>query len=220
MNAEKKIYCNKCKCETRHTLLTESKKDFYNDIDLIHYWDIYQIKQCSGCEEVSFCHISGDNENHDSGTCEQIELERCTFYPERNSDKLEIRNRPFLPEKIGILYRETIIAFNNNCNILCMIWLRSIVEAICDKEDIERNRINSKGEEVYICLKDRIEKLIKKHTVAEILDKHRELWNDSTHRFTEHSNSILLLAIGSLDNILNALYENKEISANLTINES
>lgn len=195
-------YCNRCKQLTKHKVIHEYSQE-YTPIDIpemeIDYAKgTWEIIECFGCEQVSFCEtwINSEDIDYDSG----IPVEHIKLYPERKGNDLEFKQFEVLPSKIKKLYLEAIKTLNMTLYFSCTACLRSIIEAICSNVGINEGRIEEKIDKLF-------EKgfLTKKH--AEALHEHRLIGNKALHELQIPTKEELVIAIRIIEHTLENIYE-------------
>jgi len=111
----------------------------------------------------------------------------------------------FLPNKVRIVYEETLRALSNKAPILAAIGIRAVVEAVCkDKECTERN------------LEKNIELLVKKGHLAsdqgDFLHLQRFMGNAAAHEIEPPERDELTAALDIAENLLANLYVLPELA--------
>ncbi|MHC8949598.1 DUF4145 domain-containing protein, partial [Sphingobacterium hungaricum] len=104
-----------------------------------------------------------------------------------------------LPDKIRIIYIETIESLTNNCYLLAGVGLRTIIEAVCIDQKITgrtlENKINNLVKNKLITEKD-----------GQRLHSIRFLGNDSVHDMDVPNENKLKTALEVIENLLKSLY--------------
>ena len=213
-----RIQCAECNRKTRHLVLqsmdTSGSELVDRQSDISLYWDDhYQIVQCQGCETISFRHLNWFSEYQDfdsDGSTERL-------YPKRSKNSLPTKDYFNAPPSLRRIYRETIESFNNEVYTLCAAGLRSIVEGICEDQEIidgpitvtkkdgsskTERKENLQGKISGLCEKD-----ILTRENSEILHEHRFLGNEAVHKLSQPSPEELTLAIEIIEHTIDALYE-------------
>lgn len=141
-NTKLKCYCSNCGGLTNH----ESLASFRDKIDTLElYWDCtYHIVRCLGCDEVSFCSVTYDENNieYDENGVETIPPVIETF-PERVGTISPIDSW-YIPEEVAGIYKETISSLNNKNYRLAAVGFRAVIEAICLHESIMGRTLETK----------------------------------------------------------------------------
>jgi hypothetical protein len=197
--SQKRIFCNRCRNETNHTVLCDHayviqcKEDDGAPSDWERY--IYRFWICAGCESATLeeCWTGMGYEDNKG---KQIYI--SAYYPKRTAQ--DIWQKPFrqLPEKLTKIYGETILAFNENLMILCAAGLRTLVEGICEDKGIKGRN-----------LEERINALVTllPQNIVTGLHGFRFMGNEALHELTPPEPDDLRLAIEISEDLLNFLYE-------------
>lgn len=139
-----KVYCNRCKNETNHTVLQSVDPHGSEQVDCgdgqtedFEWINNYQIIQCQGCETISFRHYSWlSGSEQQTGPDEWDDGSVVKLYPNRSSKLIPIKDYLNVPHTLRRIYRETIECFNNGILTLCAAGLRAIIEGICADQNI------------------------------------------------------------------------------------
>lgn len=202
--------CLKCNVKTEHLIRADISYEEYEigDVDYFERGVSYQVVQCHSCEGLSFRKLEYDTDDvysDDDGNTACMERE--TFYPKHDVGRQPFDYYHLLPKKIVCIYKETLLALNNNQPILTGIGIRATLESICKHEDAE-------GRD----LKLKIGCLVKKGTLAEkesvTLQEIRMLGNGSAHDLIPYEDADLNLAIDIMENLMQRVF----ILANQKIN--
>lgn len=143
-NLENKIYkiaCKECSRETSHTIVASYKETGCEDCgggNSVDWVSQSQIIQCLGCETVSFREVSTCSEDVDYDESGMYYPETIRYYPGR-TEGLKAINVYLLPVKIQSIYQETILAIENEQNVLAGIGMRALIETICKDQQAECN---------------------------------------------------------------------------------
>jgi len=196
-----KLICRECSRETSHSIIAtyseNGSEEVYgpNTVD----WNIQnQIIQCLGCETVSFRVLSTNSEDYDIDEDGMYYNENIKFYPSRSEGLKEI-NVYMLPYNVQCIYKETILAIENEQNVLAGIGVRALIETICKDQEAEGRDLNQK-----------INSLQKKSILtiegAETLHKLRALGNEAAHEVKAQNKQQLQLAIKIIEHMLDGTY--------------
>jgi hypothetical protein len=211
-----KALCSQCKQETNHRILHSVNKSI-NYMDAVYIDSCWQIIECNGCENISFRQSSISSEDYDHYTGRTNE--HISLYPNISIDTLAIKTYYNIPQKVKVIYRETIEAYNNDQFILCSAGLRAIIEGICNSEGITKGlvEIEQNGEKKLVNKSDLRGKigglyekglLTKNH--ADFLHEHRFLGNSALHTLQQPTKKELKLAIEIVEHTLDNIYELSE----------
>jgi uncharacterized protein DUF4145 len=197
-----KFICKECCRETSHSIISSYSEAGYEDcgggngVD----WDVRnQIIQCLGCEAVSFRVISTFSEDYDYDQEGKMVLnETVKYYPGR-SEGLKAISSYLLPENVQCIYKETILAIENEQNVLAGIGIRALIETICKD-------LKAEGKDLYNKINDLKEKSIVTNEGVDTLHKLRVLGNDAAHEVKEHNKQQLSVAIQIIEHMLDGTY--------------
>jgi hypothetical protein len=197
-----KIVCKECNSLTLHAIVAcyrESGNEDCGRGNCVDWTKDHEIIQCQGCETVSFRIASSDSESWSVGVDGLSEQYfGYTYYPTRFEGNKNI-DVYMLPEKVREIYQETVLAVENEQNILAGIGIRALIETICKDQ-------NSTGKN----LPEKIDFLHKKSIITEegvnILHKLRVLGNDAAHEVKAHKKETLILALEVLVHMLDGTY--------------
>jgi hypothetical protein len=195
-NKDTKSYCQNCDFETNHKILQEQS---YDGDDSYQCRTLYMIVECKGCDTVSFRNEFIDFESAYPDDFNQWHPEvTTTTYPAK-SIKQKIDNFWALPEKIHIVYLESIRAFNAECFLLTGVGFRAVIEAICLDKNIPGRDLAKKIDNLTR------QKLITEKE-AQRLHSIRFIGNDSVHEMNVPEKNKLLIVLNIIEHLLNNLY--------------
>ena len=116
---ECRIICPSCKQSTRHTILHSTNVTLSYG-DNIQEWISYEIVQCCGCDEVSFCKIDASSENMDYDEKEDrmVLWANTEVFPPRLAEQPGFNEESMylLPLIVQRIYRETYKALCSDTN--------------------------------------------------------------------------------------------------------
>lgn len=194
-----KDYCPNCQQITNHKCLFTVSERSQHDSDF-HWEDNYEIIQCFGCEKIQFRNRF-THEDMYRFTEEGYEepYDESKYYPKNLTSHSLLKNLYHLPDKLRIVYNETIEALKNNCYLLAGVGLRAIIEAIClDQKITGRN------------LEIKINNLVRNKLITEKDGKRlhsiRFLGNDSVHEMDVPKEERLRIALDIAEHLLKNLY--------------
>lgn len=197
-----KFICKDCSRVTTHKIIASYLERGEENCGHGHGVDWIkrdQIIQCLGCESVSFRSISTFSEDWDFDSEGNSYLnENVKFYPGRSEGIQKIESY-ILPEKVQSIYSETILAIENEQNILAGIGIRALVETICKD-------LNAQGSNLYDKINSFEGLSILTKEGVETLHKLRVLGNDAAHEVKKHNKQQLSVAIGIIEHMLNGTY--------------
>lgn len=197
-----KIFCHQCSDKTTHIVISEKKEGSSGDED--YSWGkIHRFTQCAGCDAFTYS-IESWTESDWNYETEEMDT-TWESYPQPPTLYQTMDGEEILPEKIRLIYNETIGAIHANLSLLAGIGLRALVEGVCKHQGI-------RGKD----LKERIEGLasagILTKKQAEILHAHRFLGNAAAHEITPAQPTELAVALEIAEHMLRAIYVIPELS--------
>ncbi|PKM28449.1 MAG: hypothetical protein CVV08_19805 [Gammaproteobacteria bacterium HGW-Gammaproteobacteria-12] len=198
-----KFICRECSKETTHVIVAAYKESGSQDCGGGNTYDwneVSQIIQCQGCDAVSFRVESTNSEDYDYDyeNNSTYSIETIKFYPGRSAG-LKAIDSYLLPPNVQEIYKETILAIENEQNILAGIGIRALIETICKDLDAE-------GKDLYNKINSLREKAIVTKEGVETLHKLRVLGNDAAHEVKKHNHQQLSLAIQIIEHMLDGTY--------------
>lgn len=199
MKTANKDYCPNCKQITNHNILysVEDKSDSGSDF---HWIRTYGIVQCMGCENIQFRNEYWDESLIRYGVeGEEEQYSEYKYYPQNIKYHSPLEYIYELPDKIRVVYLETLDALKSACYLLAGVGLRAIIEAVCMDRNISgRNlevKINKLAQNKLITEKDKN----RLHSI-------RFLENDSVHEMNVPEEEKLNVALRIIENLLQNQY--------------
>ncbi len=188
------IECVQCPGERWHSVIVRAT--IKTEVENAFSEDGYEVVRCDGCMSVSFY------ERSSVGTAGEpsIVLKEVLHPPrrDRNARKMNDGSRR-LPEQVGTIYAETILALNNGMSLLAGMGIRALVESVC-----KHKRIKGRN------LKERIDGLadagILGSTEAKHLHRLRFLGNKAAHEMKQPSRLELSSGLDVADHLLMTAY--------------
>jgi hypothetical protein len=163
----------------------------------VEYTEIvgFRLWICAGCENGTLeIFSSNDLEVDYHGN----DIERRKYFPDRAIFHVENKHFRKIPKKLNNIYRESLIAFNNNIAVLCSIGIRSLIEGICADKNIEGKNLEERINNMVAILPKNIVKNL--HSI-------RFIGNIAAHELTASDTKELKIAIEICEDLLNYLYE-------------
>jgi hypothetical protein len=194
-----KDYCPNCCVITNHTSLFK-KATASTDNDF-HWTRDYEVIQCTGCENIQFLESYNDEYMtvFDHEIEEEVFYNDKKYYPKNIKEHRDLKNSYSIPDKIRIVYNESLEALKNNCYLLSAVGLRAVIEAVCIEENIPGRNLETK-----------INNLVRGKLITEKdayrLHSIRFLGNDSVHDMDVPSEEKLKIALGIVENLVSNLY--------------
>lgn len=203
MTSTTPAHCNNCGGRRNHHVRCEHEKHYSERIDdycTLQTYDKYSIVECCGCGNVSIKHIHTFSEDMDEQGREVVHV---NYYP-----KAYFRRKPAwtlepywdIPSnKIKKIHDEIYSAMYNDCGILAMIGIRSLLEAImigkCGDNGSFANNIKKFYENGHI---SNVQKTYLETTI--------DAGHSVTHRGHIPSQEDLSMAIDITENIIETTY--------------
>lgn len=194
-----KDYCSNCQKITNHQCLYSKRLSSEYDTDF-HWEENYETIQCLGCENIQFrnrySHEDMIRYDHHG---DQEHYDESKYYPRNLPNHVILENIYALPDKIRIVYIESIEALKNNCYLLSGVGLRAVIEAICLNQNISGRNLEVK-----------INNLVKNKLITEKdgnrLHSIRFLGNDSVHEMEVPKEEKLRVALDIVEHLIKNLY--------------
>lgn len=194
-----KHFCTRCSFQTNHKILfleIINSNNEYND-----YRIKYFVVKCLGCDKTSFRREFHDFDNmyYDSYTDEESPSIYVEEFPKGFEGRKELKDVAYLPKKIRVVFKESIDALKNDCNLLAGVGFRAVIEAICLDNSIKGRTLD-----------DRINNLVKNGLItsneANRLHSVRFLGNDAVHEMSVPNKNSLLIILDIIEQLLKNLY--------------
>jgi len=195
--------CIKCMGETEHIVMVSVDQDGKEGQgDWTYQWNNnYQVVQCCGCKSISYrsAHINSEDyeqvseHDFDSQVFEDL-------YPSRVEGRKNLESYyHYLPIKVLRIYKETLVALNNNSPVLVGIGLRALVETICKDNKAD-------GGNLFKQIDALVAQSVLTPSGSKILHKIRTLGNDAAHEVKPHNAKQLSLAMDVIEHVLREVY--------------
>ncbi len=162
-------------------------------------WKYYML-QCMGCESISF-----RIETHDYEVSYPDEYENwiheitVEVYPKPLKNHSPISEQYNLPSTIRTVYKETLDALKNECNLLAGVGFRAVIEAVCNDKKITGKNLATQ-----------IDNLSKNRLITESEAKRlhavRFLGNDSIHEIAVPKKEALIVVLEIIEHLLRNIY--------------
>jgi len=129
---------------------------------------------------------------------EHIAMAEESYFPERSQLHVKDKNFKQLPDKLNIIYREILHAYNNKLVVLCAMGIRGLLEGICANKHITGRNLKNKIENLASILPQNIVNNL--HSI-------RFIGNEAAHELSAPAIDELTLAVEICEDLLNFLYE-------------
>lgn len=197
--SNKKIisHCINCGQNTNHTILsehTESSREEYS------FDRAYQITECLGCDTKSFRDVYEAIEEAYQISEDEWEVPTTIdVYPKFIKGHRALSGEYSIPGLVGIIYKEVLLAFQEDALILAGLGLRSTVEAVCNDLEVKGRNLESRISKLatagFISRKD-----------AERLHGIRFMGNDAAHEVKKPKTEQLSVALKIVEHLLSTVY--------------
>jgi len=161
------------------------------------YWEeeVNRLWICAGCDQgtLEVCYTIGGMVDHNGDN-----VYESTYYPKRKRQYIQPKRYKKIPDKLGVLYIETVEAYNNKLFILCAAGLRALIEGICVDKKITGKNLASKI--------DSMTTILPKNIVTN-LHSFRFMGNEALHELNPPKKNDLFLAIEVCEDLMNFIYE-------------
>lgn len=192
-----KSHCRNCGSNTNHSVLSEHNESSREDYSFNRS---YQIVECLGCDTKSFRDVFEEIEHAYQISDDEWEVPTSIdVYPKSIHGHRTINEDYYLPSLVGRIYKEVILAFQEDALILAGLGLRGTVEAVCNDLQVNgrtlETRISKLATSGYISRKD-----------AERLHGIRFMGNDAAHEIKRPKREQLTIALKIVEHLLSSVY--------------
>lgn len=190
-------YCRYCERDTKHAVVCEkiiSERDEYSyDIE-------YQIVECCGCETIGFRKVFHDVESAYPISDKEWEVPQdINIFPRAVQGHRKLQHIYHLPSVVRKIYKEVLLAIQEEAHILAGLGLRGTVEAVCNDLSISgrslETRISKLATAGFISKSD-----------AERLHAIRFMGNDAAHEIKPPPKNSLSVALQIVEHMLASVY--------------
>lgn len=202
--AEKRhVVCLNCRQSTRHVILHSTNVTWEYTSEIVE-WTSYEIVQCCGCDEISFCKVDTASENlyYDEREGKMELWSDVEVFPPRLTGQQGLKEEDILyhlPLNVQRIYRETYKALCNQQPILAGVGVRALVEAVCNWEKASgknlKERIDDLAQQGFITV-----------TGANMLQNLRIVGNKAAHEIKPHRMETLSTAFEIVEHVLKSVY--------------
>ncbi|EJG1062843.1 DUF4145 domain-containing protein [Vibrio vulnificus] len=197
--AQKKIrsYCRRCANRTNHVVLSEHLESEREEYAYDH---TFQITECLGCNTKSFREVYEEIEHAYQISDTDWEIPTSVdVYPKFIVGHREFEGGYHLPSLVERIYKEVLLAIQEDALILAGLGLRGTVEAVCNDLGISGRsldiRISKLATAGYISKRD-VERL---HGI-------RFMGNDAAHELKKPKQEQLSVALKIVEHLLASVY--------------
>ena len=196
-NKKVRSYCRSCGQSTNHNILAEQIDSFREDYE---YDQTYQILECLGCDTKSFRDVLEEIQHAFQISQNEWEVPTSiTVYPRFIKDHRSLDGEYHLPVTVRQIYKEVLLAFQEEALILAGLGLRGTVEAVCNDLKVTGRDLEIKISKLatagYISRRD-----------AERLHGIRFMGNDAAHKIKKPNTIQLSAALKIVENMLLSVY--------------
>lgn len=203
-NNKTSSYCYACQRKTNHQILHDTA--IHDNDGYISY--NFQIICCLGCDYHAF-RLTETNlhecyqDEFGEWQCDSI-IEK--IYPKQISPKFDIW---LLPKTVHSIYLETLLAIQEDLDILAAIGLRATLEAICQDKKLSGHNLDKKIEQLFL------NGFITERN-ANFLHSVRFLGNDAAHEIVKAEKHQIQAALKMIEYLIESTYILEEqIAGNL-----
>lgn len=206
-NKKVRSYCRSCGQSTNHNILAEQIDSFREDYE---YDQTYQILECLGCDTKSFRDVLEEIQHAFQISQNEWEVPTSiTVYPRFIKDHRSLDGEYHLPVTVRQIYKEVLLAFQEEALILAGLGLRGTVEAVCNDLKVTGRDLEIKISKLatagYISRRD-----------AERLHGIRFMGNDAAHKIKKPNTIQLSAALKIVEHMLLSIYIlEKQIQGNI-----
>lgn len=203
LDKKTRLRCSYCKHPTNHRVLRSVEDVWGSDFGLAGH-QLHMIVQCMGCDVISYCKESGDNETYveknDSDGESTLEYKITTDqYPIVNVTFANPKHYSSMPKEVTSTYHDTYKALTHGLDQLAGIGMRQTVERVCVQNDITSGNLWQKINNLH-------EKGIVTEQMKDLLHNVRIFGNNNAHTDSAPSIYELTEAWSALDNFLSSVY--------------
>ena len=196
-NKKVRSYCRSCGQSTNHNILAEQIDSFREDYE---YDQTYQILECLGCDTKSFRDVLEEIQHAFQISQNEWEVPTSiTVYPRFIKDHRSLDGEYHLPVTVRQIYKEVLLAFQEEALILAGLGLRGTVEAVCNDLKVTGRDLEIKISKLatagYISRRD-----------AERLHGIRFMGNDAAHKIKKPNTIQLSAALKIVEHMLLSIY--------------
>lgn len=189
--------CVKCKRETRHKTVVETVTQGDSEYQ---FYESHGVIECQGCEKRAFRYFFRDIEQAYPISDSEWECpETIEYYPKYNPAHVEIDHIARIPDIVGEIYLESMLAVQAGALTLAGLGLRGTIEAVCNDREIKgrdlASRITKMATQGLISNKD-----------AARLHAIRFLGNDAAHDIKKPSEMQMSVAIKIINHLIQSVY--------------
>ena len=185
-------HCNRCAGETKHLVLASRRVDdseILDDFGEIRWWDLYELIECCGCENVSM---------RQTDYFEPTQEETVVTYPPK-----VLRRRPHwlnqLPDPIVVIMEQTYQSLDVNGRALALMGARTAVDMVMTDKVGDVGSFNNK-----------LDKLEQTGVIGsqnrEVLEAALDAGNAAAHRGYQPSKDDVNAVMDIVENLLQASY--------------
>lgn len=200
MKDKLKSYCERCDFETNHEALFVEKYQSDIKAEGYDYAKEFYVVRCLGCGRISFrsefIDLEGSYPDEYGNWNPEISV---VTYPPKPKIERGLKRTYELPDKIRMIYDESISAYNANCPLLTGVAFRAIIEAICIEESIS-------GKNLEVRINGLVRQKLITEKEAKRLHSIRFIGNDSVHEMKVPKDRSLRLVLNIVEHLLNNLY--------------
>jgi len=212
------IHCPVCKHQTPHTVHAAYKTTWHNE-DIISVGATHEFLICGGCWSGAY---------RENSWCSEEPERTITFHPPRGENSRQPKQCPNVPweSKLNPVYRQTIIAFNNDLFTLAGAGARLLIEGVCKEQGVDDGpifdhqngaqaiRLETGAPIIRDNLEGKINGMAERGIIGHMQARHlhqiRFLGNDSAHNLYIPDREDVGFALDIVEHIFDLVYEQPE----------
>jgi len=136
-----KIFCNTCKGETNHDIKSTHDQSYHEEIEdnghkYLGYYESTEFRFliCRGCDSATLEEKwTGSGMQDHNGN----DIYSYIYHPARkNVGERDAKNFQHVDKKLQAIYKEIVVAFQQNLGVVTAMGIRALFEGICVAEGI------------------------------------------------------------------------------------
>lgn len=200
-----RVYCGSCGGEKNHRVI--AKREVRSDDEAPYHWgEDHYFCQCAGCDAYCYAVAEYTEDDYDNYTGEM--LYRWKTYPFSKNARKPIDDLDDFPQKVKLIYQETVGALSAQLPVLTAIGLRAIIEAICVDQGVTGGNLENKIDGLA-------SSGVLSFAQAKILHSHRFLGNIAAHDIVSANPRELIAALEIAEAMLKTIYVLPSLSAQI-----
>jgi len=200
-----RVFCGNCEGFKNHKVIAKREVRSHED-DPYHWGEDHYFCQCAGCDTYCYAVAEYTEDDFDNYTGEMDY--RWKTYPFSKNSRKPLDDVDDFPQKVKLIYQETIGALNAQLPVLTAIGLRAIIEAICVEQGVAGRNLEKKIDGLATSG-------VLSTAQAKILHGHRFLGNIAVHEVVSANPRELIAALEIAEAMLKTIYVLPSLSAQI-----